>query len=268
MKMGHYLEVGRMDDLGRQDSTVHRLDARAKLLTTGAFILIVMSFDRYEVSALMPLFLYPIALVALGNLPAGYLLRKVALAAPFALFVGLFNPFLDRHAAGTLGSHVVSGGWLSFASIMVRFSLTVSVALILVACTGIYRLCAGLERLGLPRVLAVQLLFLYRYFFVIGDEGGRMVRSVEMRSAGPGRPGLKTYGTLLGTLLLRSVDRAQRIYRAMVAHGFDGEIRVLRQSDWTWRETAFAAGWPAFFVAARVWNLAAGVGGWISRIAS
>lgn len=254
-----------MDDLGRMDSPIHRLDARAKVVTTAMFVVVVMSFPRHELSALMPLFLYPFVLVARGNLPAGYLLRKVAVAAPFALFVGVFNPLMDRQPVAAIGSHLIAGGWLSFASIMLRFMLTVSAALILLACTGIHRLCAGMERLGVPKVFAVQVLFLYRYFFVIGAEGLRMWRGVQMRSAGGAALPLRTYGSLLGHLLLRSMDRAQRVYRAMAARGFDGEVRVLRTPAPGWRDIAFVTAWTAFFVAARLWNLAGLLGLWITR---
>ncbi|MEI8351472.1 MAG: energy-coupling factor transporter transmembrane component T [bacterium] len=260
-----YREVGELDELARLDSPVHRLDARAQAVTTMVFIIVVMSYSRYEVSGLMPLFLYPVALIAAGRLPVGILFRKVAVAAPFALFVGIFNPLLDRHVVATFGSFPVSGGWLSFASIMIRFFLTVSTALILVSCTGIHRLCAGLERLGMPRVFAVQLLFLYRFFFVIGDEGLRMRRSVEIRSAGS-TLGFTVYGHLIGHLLLRAMDRAQRIYRAMVARGFDGEIRMIQPATPGWREAAFVAGWTVFFLAARVWNGAEWLGTILTRM--
>lgn len=263
MRFGQYIEVGRMDDLGRMDSPIHRLDARAKILVTAAFVLVVMSFPRYEVSALMPLFVYPFALIAAGNLPAGYLFKKVAVAAPFALFVGMFNPLLDRHPMGTIGPVTISGGWFSFASIMVRFALTVSAALALVACTGIYRLCAGLRRLGLPHPFVVQLLFLYRYFFVIGDEGLRMLRAVEMRSAGTRSLKFGTYGPLIGNLLVRSMDRAQRIYRSMVSRGFDGEVRLLHRETPGWKDVAFALGWIGFFACARSWDLAELIGRWL-----
>jgi cobalt/nickel transport system permease protein len=262
--MAQYREVGRLDELARLDSPVHRLDARAQAVTTMGFILVVMSYSRYEVSGLMPLFLYPIALIAAGKLPVGVLARKLVVAAPFALFVGIFNPLLDRHVVAMVGSFPVSGGWLSFASIMIRFILTVSAALILVSCTGIHRLCAGLERLGMPRVFAVQLLFLYRYFFVIGDEGLRMRRSVEIRSAG-NAVGVTVYRHLIGTLLLRAMDRAQRIYRAMVARGFDGEIRAIQPAAPGWREAVFVAGWTVFFVAVRVWNGAEWLGAIVTR---
>jgi len=260
MGLGQWVEIGRMDELGRLDTPVHRLDARAKVITTLIFIVVVMSFPRYEVSALMPFFFYPFALIALGRIPSGYILRKILLAAPFALVIGMFNPLLDHQTIASVGVWNISGGWLSFASIMLRFVLTVSAALALIACTGIHRLGAGLERMGVPRVFVVQLLFLYRYLFVIADEGTRMMRSMELRSAGPRSLRLRVYGSLVGHLLLRSMDRADHVYRAMVARGFDGEIRVLRQTSFRWTDWAFTGGWMAFFAIARMWNLADALG--------
>jgi cobalt/nickel transport system permease protein len=260
LSFAHYLDVGQMDDLGRLDSPVHRLDARVKALTTAGFIVAVMSFPRYEVSALMPFFLYPAALLTLGRIPPGCILRKVLVAMPFALAVGILNPWLDRRLVMTLGGHGIAGGWLSLLSIAVRSALTVSAALTLVACTGIYRLCAGLEQLGLPRVFAVQVQLLYRYLFVVADEALRMRRAAEMRS--PGRPALslRTYAALVGNLLLRSLDRAQRIYQAMVARGFTGHLRVLRPTRIRAADLAFLAGWTAFFVTARCWNISRWLG--------
>lgn len=256
MGVADWIEIGKMDELGRMDSPVHRLDARAKAFATLAFIVVVMSFPRYAVSALTPLALYPLALVSRGGIPLRHILRKVLLAAPFALAVGLFNPVLDRQPYGALGPFTVSGGWFSFVSMMLRFLLTVWAALALVACTGMNRLGAGLGRMGVPRVFVVQLLFLYRYLFVITDQGEKMLRSVELRTE-KGRPvRLRVYGALLGTLLLRSLDRAERVYRAMVARGFDGEIRELGRSPFRPADALFVCGWLAFFAAARMWNLA------------
>jgi cobalt/nickel transport system permease protein len=256
MGIAKWIEIGRMDELGRMDTPVHRVDARAKALVTFAFIVVVISFPVYAISALTPFLLFPVALLALGHIPARHILMKMLIAAPFALAVGLFNPFLDRQPLATLGPFSVTGGWISFASIMLRFVLTVGAALALIACTGMNRLGAGLGQLGVPRVFVVQLLFLYRYLFVVADEGTKMFRSVELRS-GSARPlHLRTYGSLIGNLLLRSMDRAERVYRAMIARGFDGEIRVLRRPCFRWADLGFVCFWLAFFIVARVWNLA------------
>jgi len=256
MGLETWIEVSRMDELGRQDTPVHRIDARVKTVTTLLFIILVMSFSRYEVSALTPFFLYPVALLFLGQIPPRSLLMKILVAAPFALAVGLFNPFLDHRPVSAIGTMSISGGWLSFVSIMTRFLLTVSAALVLVACTGMHRLCAGLERMGVPRVFAVQLLFLYRYLFIIADEGSRMLRSIELRSAGSKHLRFRVYASLVGHLLLRSMARADRVYQAMLARGFDGQMRVLHPTPLRWSDWVFLLGWTAFFVAARTWNLA------------
>lgn len=273
MGLANWIEIGRMDELARQNTSVHRLDARAKAVTTIAFIVTIMSFPCYEVSALAPFLLYPIVLITLGSIPPGLILRKILIALPFAFVIGIFNPFFDRQPAVMVGSIAISGGWLSFASIMLRFVLTVSAALTLAACTGMYRLCSGLERMGLPRVFAGQLLFLYRYLFVIADEGARMMRSLELRSTGLSSLRLRVYGPLVGHLLLRSLAHSERIYQAMIARGFsatggslaefgqaacggNGKIMIMRQTSFRWTDWVFLTGWTAFFIAARTWNLA------------
>lgn len=268
MGIAQWIELGSMDELGRLDTPAHRLDARAKAVVTLAYIAVLMSFDRHELSALTPFALFPLVMLSVGQLPVRPLARKIAVAAPFAIMVGLFNPWLDREPVAAVGSWVITGGWLSFASILARFTLTVGAALILVATTGMYRLGAGLERLGLPQLFVTQLLFLYRYLFVVADEGSRMVRSVRLRSAGPEALSLRVYGSLVGHLLLRSLDRADRVHRAMVARGFDGEVRTMNPGRFGWTDTAFVAGWLVFFVAARLWNLAQVGGHWLTGVFS
>lgn len=154
---------------------------------TAGLILCVVSFGKHALSALLPFLVYPVVLIAVGNLPAGYLLRKVLAVAPFALLIGIFNPLLDRAIFLHLGPTGVSGGWISFASITVRFFLTVSAALILIASTGFNAVCPALERIGIPQVFVVQLLFLYRYIFVLMDEAARRpgpVLFVHLRARG------------------------------------------------------------------------------------
>lgn len=260
MGIADWIEIGRMDDLARMDSPAHRLDARAKAIVTFAFVVVLMSFPRHDVSALVPFLLYPVFLTSVGRIPARELFKKILVAAPFALVIGMFNPLMDRQPVFAAGPIVVTGGWLSFASIMFRFLLTVWAALALVACTGMFRLAAGLRQLGIPNVFVVQLLFLYRYLFVVADEGVRMARSVDSRAGGKRALRLRVYGSLVGHLLLRSMDRAERVYRAMVSRGFDGEIREMRQASFGLPDWCFVCVCLACFIAARTWNLAAGIG--------
>jgi len=248
-------ELGALDLLAARDTPLTRLDPRAKVLTTLAFILVVVSYGRYDIGALLPLLLYPVALLALGELPLGFLGRKLLIAAPFAVCVGLFNPLFDRTPLLLAPGLTVAGGWVSFASILLRFLLTVSAALLLIAGTGFHTVCMAFNRFGMPRVFTAQLLFLYRYVFVLIDEARRMHRARELRSVGRRGQGLRVYGALLGQLLLRTLDRAQRIHLAMICRGFDGEIRVRRPGRFGGRDLAFVLGWLAFFALARTVHL-------------
>jgi cobalt/nickel transport system permease protein len=248
-----------LDALAARDTPLTRLDARAKVIATLAFIVVVVSFDRYAVAALLPLAAYPVLLAVLGDVPAAPLARKLVLAAPFAVLVGIFNPLLDRAPMLAFGETTVAAGWVSFASILARCALTVGAALVLVAGTGMHALCAALARLGVPQVLTAQLLFLFRYAFVLGGEAARMAAARELRSGGRALA-LSAYGPLAGHLLLRSFERAQRVHLAMVARGFDGELRTLRAPRWSSRDTAFVLGWCAFFVLVRTVDLPQALG--------
>lgn len=249
-----------LDDLAARATPLARRDPRAKLLVTLCFIVTVLSFDRYRVAALLPLALFPTVLAAQGELPARLLGRSLWLASPFALMVGLANPLLDRTPMLALAGIEISGGWVSFLSIVLRLALSVSAAVVLVGGTGMHPLCAALARLGAPRVFTVQLLFLHRYLFVLAGEALRLSQAHGLRAVGGRRLTLATYASLAGQLLLRALGRAQRVHQAMLARGFDGQ---LRQADgWRWHgaDTRFVAGWCAFFLAARLVDLPAAIG--------
>lgn len=245
-------DLGRLDRLSYGTSAVHRIDPRAKVLTTLVFLVCVVSFDRYALIAMVPFALYPVALIAEADLPAGFLLRKLATVAPFALFVGAFNPVFDREILLYIGDLGVTGGWVSYASIVVRFLLTTLAALVLIATTSFAGVCMALGKMRVPDVLVTQLLFLYRYLFVLGEETMRMARARALRSFDGTGMGLGVYVQILGHLLLRTYARAQRVYQAMRARGFDGEIRTMHVLRFRRRDAFFFAGWSTLFVTMRV----------------
>jgi cobalt/nickel transport system permease protein len=259
-------DLGALDTLAGGQSAVHRLDPRAKLITTLVFVCTVVSFGKYEISALLPFALFPVALVLAADLPAGMLLKKLLLAAPFAFFIGIFNPLIDRQILLQFGSLEISGGWISFTSILLRFALTVFAALILIATTSFTGVCMAMERLGAPRIFALQLLFLYRYLFVLVDEAVRMVRARALRSFHGRGMGMKVAGHIAGQLLLRTLDRAQRIHQAMLCRGFDGEIRMLRPLHIGRPEVLFTLGWSALFLLLRSVNLSRMFGDFLTEL--
>jgi cobalt/nickel transport system permease protein len=262
------LDFKRLDLLAAGDTPLHRLDARAKVLVVLVFVLCVVSFDKYELSAMLPFFIFPFVMAARGNLPPGYLIRKIGVVIPFAFVVGAFNPFFDRTILLHIGSIGISGGWISCFSIIVRALLTVGTALILVGVTGFADICRALERLGMPQAFAVQLLFLYRYIFVLIEEVARASRAREVRSFGNKGKGIVPYGNIIGHLLLRTWQRAERIHMAMLARGFTGEFRTTTRGSFGARELLFTAGWAALLLVLRLVNLPLLLGTFVTGLLS
>jgi len=262
-----YDAIGRLDRLSYGDTFIHRLDPRTKVVVTGLFLLTVVSFDKYAVTPLAPFFLFPVLLLTLGEIPAWFILRKVLFVSPFALVIGIFNPVLDTRTVGVIAGLPLAAGWLSFVSILLKFVLTVSAALLLVATTSFPGVCHALRRLGLPAPFVSQLLFLYRYLFTLLEEAMRIVRARDLRSFGGRGAGVRSFTRLIGVLFLRTVARAERIYCAMLARGFHGDIPTLRccgtgAGDWAFLAAAFA--YLAFF---RLFPVTEGIGrlaeGWL-----
>jgi cobalt/nickel transport system permease protein len=202
----------------------------------------------------------------LAGLPPLFILKKIALLCPFVLAVGIFNPVFDREIMLQIGSLGVSGGWISFASILTRSVLTVGAAFILIGVTGFTPVCQALESMGMPRVFAVQLLFLYRYIFVLAEESGRASRARELRSCGKKGLGISSFSSMVGHLLLRTWGRAERIHRAMLARGFTGEFHTTRQSRFGAAEIRFVLGWSTLFIFLRLQNISQLLGSLITRL--
>jgi cobalt/nickel transport system permease protein len=262
------LDIKRLDLLANGTTSLHRLDSRAKVLVTGIFIVTVVSFSRYDLAALLPFFIFPAAMIAIGRLPALFIMKKIALLCPFVLIIGIFNPLFDREIIVHLGFFGISGGWISFISIVVRSLLTVGAAMILVGVTGFTAICQALERMGLPRAFAVQLLFLYRYIFVLAEEGRRSSMARQMRSFGKKGLGLASFSSLIGHLLLRTWQRAERIHMAMIARGFTGQFHARGRSHFGKAELGFVLGWSALFILLRLQNVAQWVGNLVTGVFS
>jgi len=261
-------ELGVLDQLSRGTSSVHRIDPRIKVIVTLVYLVCVVSFDPYDILGLLPFVLFPVALAAEADLPFGFLGKRLAQAAPFAVLVGAFNPLLDTAVLGQIGPFTITGGWVSFFSIVLRFLLTTSAALILIATTSMNDVCMAIQRMGVPDVFANQLLFLYRYIFVLAEEVLRLGRARALRSFSGHGMGMRIYGQILGSLLLRTIARATRVYEAMLSRGFTGELHTMRKLSLTRSDYVFAVAWSLAFLLFRFYNVPFLVGGLVTKVIS
>lgn len=255
-----------LDELAGKNTVIHNMHPLAKLLITMAYLIVMVSFDKYEITPLLPFFFYPVMVTALAEIPLLPILKRMLLAAPFAVGIGAFNPLIDRSTVLVMGAFQLSGGWISFLSIMIKFVLAVMAALTVIATTGMDRIAAALRMLRVPRVFVLQLLLTYRYISVLAEETARTVQAYNLRaplSKGI-RPGI--WGTLTGNLLLRTFDRAQSVYQAMAQRGFKGEYNTGNNNGMALKDTLYLLGWVLFFLVARFYNIPVLIGSLVTGV--
>ena len=134
---------------------------------------------------------------------------------------------------------ITDAGLLRFVSILIRSWLSVQMAILLVAVARFPDLIHALEHLRVPSILTMIIAFLYRYLFVLADEVFRLIRARESRSAAV--PGKRSGGSLAwragidgnmaGQLFLRSYERSDRVYNAMLARGYAGHMETINPHE-------------------------------------
>ncbi|MEJ5241747.1 MAG: cobalt ECF transporter T component CbiQ [Anaerolineales bacterium] len=236
----HYL-----DPYEPRQSPVHRLDGRVKLVLALGLILALSllpapSTNQVEILRTSVkyalLFFLLLSVSSIARLGVRFLLKRSFLALPFVLAALplIFIPTDGERPLLSLGFLALySQGLLRFAFLALKSWLAVQVAILMIATTPFPDLLQAMRAIGVPRLLVSMFSLTWRYLFVLADEALRLMRARAARS-GDGISGLKRVlwdarvtGGMAASLLIRSFERADRIYFAMLARGYDGEIRTL-----------------------------------------
>ncbi len=254
-----------LDQYSDRDSFVHRLDPRTKLITTAAFILAVALTppDRWQAFAVY--FFLTAILILLSKVPVLYVLKRSLVVMPFILLIAVFIPFFKKgEVAGSYNIwlwqvSVTYNGLQVLWNILAKAWLSILSLILLTSTTKIANLLMGLEQLHMPRVMVMILSFMYRYIFILVDEVMRMKQARDSRNFGRSRLWqLQTIGNMTGTLFIRSYERGERVYAAMLARGFDGHSRTLNHTKLKPSDAYFGVGFALMLVLTSVFSLLSG----------
>jgi cobalt/nickel transport system permease protein len=233
------MHVHFLDPYRPAESPVHALDALVKLLLALGFILTTSLLPVGAWAVYIILFALIFSAEILSELGSGYVLRRSALALPFMLAA---LPLIFTTPGPALASIPVGAWSISlpgverFTSITIKSWLSVQAAILLAVTTPFPEILKAFRRLRLPRLLVAMIGLMWRYLFILVDEALRLTRARAARSglsAQTARPGgslgwrAQVTGGMAGSLFLRSLERSDRVYLAMVSRGYDGEIRSL-----------------------------------------
>jgi cobalt/nickel transport system permease protein len=233
----HHVVVERWN---RSTSPLHAVDARAKF---GALLFFLIAVSTTPPPAQVAFAVYAVFLCVLAivsRLPFVGLLKRAALVLPFSATFAAITWW--------------TGNPISALALLEKSFLSGLAALLLVGTTPLPQLVGALDSLGAPRTLLLVIQFLYRYLFVISEQGQHMRMAARSRQ-GSGRRGTSRFraaGGALGVLFARSSERADGIYRAMLARGFQGRFPLGAPPPFNLRDGLFLVFAAFLCVAARV----------------
>lgn len=208
------------------DSPLHALEPRTKLLAFIALIIAVLCIPAHGGSLFFAYFFATAMLMGISQIPLAFIIGRAFVILPFIVLASLAAPWR---------------GFSGLAALFIRAILCLILLILLTNTTRFAELLRGMKKLGCPQILAMNLSFLYRYLFVLTEEAQRMKQARDCRRVGRARFGaeLKILSAMLGTLLIRSFERAERMHSAMLSRGFAGDFQVVSPKRFSWRDLAF-----------------------------
>jgi len=213
------------------NSIIHGLDPRVKIIVVTLFSVVVATSSRFL--ALLPALAISLFLVTMAKLPIKKVLYRLLLVNGLILFLWLVLPFTyNGHKLFTIGPFIATKeGILLAGQITVKSNSILLSMIALLSTTQIFSLGHAMGQLHFPDKITHLFLFTFRYIHVIYQEYHRLINAMKMRGFVP-RTNMhtyKSYAYLVGMLLVKSYDRAERIHKAMLCRGFNKKYHSLTQ---------------------------------------
>ncbi|MGD1895344.1 MAG: cobalt ECF transporter T component CbiQ [Phormidesmis sp.] len=212
-------------------SHLHSWTPRLKLVSLGLLMFAFAAVKHLQL--VIPMLGITAILYGLSGLPLSFLRRRLRYPGLFILAVVLVLPFGSGETIlAQLGPFALrQEGLMMMVLVVSRFLSILTLGFVLLGTTPFLTLLRALRSLGLPTVLADMTLLTYRYLFETADMLSTMQKSMHLRGFGHRKRWLRLEGKtllqlsgLLGTLLIRSYERSERIYKAMQLRGY-GQLK-------------------------------------------
>ncbi len=218
--------IPQIDEYAHLHSIFHRWDPRPKLI---AFITLIIAFSVINSLYLLPLMLAVSGLIfIISRLPFLYLLKRLRLPGFFIIMMALILPFFSGQTviAQLGGIAVKQEGCMALLLITVKFLSILTIGIVLFGTTPFHTNIKAMRALGLPPLLSDMMFFTYRYIFEIEEKLQIMKIAMKQRGFRSGRlHSLKTLAHLAGTLLVRSHEQSERVYKAMILRGYGQAVK-------------------------------------------
>lgn len=196
-------------------------------LVTFLYLCILVSYDKYDMIGILGMGIYLIAISIAEDISLLKGLRKTKYIILLLFFVGIANPFIDREVICRINNIPVSGGMISFITLFVKGIFALLACYLMIIRIGMQGLAEAMKKLRIPNVIINTFLLIHRYIIVFMKEIDKMTQAYSMRANGKKGIDIKSWGSFAGLILIRSVDRANEVYKSMLLRGYEEERPVV-----------------------------------------
>lgn len=242
----------------REKNIIHPI---SRFLVTIVFIVMVVSFDKYEPSSLLGMMVYICIMTIMEDIPILKMLSRIKIIILALFLVGIANPIFDRIPVLLVGNIPITTGMLSMITLFLKGIFSLCAAYILIMETGIQGMCVAMRTMKIPETIVTVVMLIYRYIILLLQEVRNMLLAYSLRA--PGQKGIKinAWGSFVGQLLLRSMDRAIDVHNAMVLRGYNGnfsyERNMVRENASILYSILYALMWICIIIGLRVFPISA-----------
>lgn len=230
-----------LEEFAEGSSIFHRLDPRVKFISLMPYIIVIAVMKDLKFPAIA--LLASALMIAFARIDIKKLLNRLGAVNIFILLLWLFLPF--SHPGEVFlyfGPLSVSREGIFFAlSVTLKANAIVLATIAILGTSEVFSLAHALVHLKVPEKLVYLFFFFYRYISVLHDEYTTLKRAISVRAFRPktNMHTYKTYAYLVGMLIVRSYDRSERVYNAMLCRGFTGRFPIITHFHMHTRDYAF-----------------------------
>lgn len=224
-------ELHILDEKVNRDVWINNIHPVAKLLVTFCYLLILMSFDKKEITTLLSMSLYLIIITITADISVINIIKRLWFLFLTITLFACINPVFDRSVYTYLGSIAITTGMISAITLAIKGYFALVAVSILSETTSLNDICYALNCLFVPKIITTMIYLINRYMMMLLQETNRVMNAYSLRA--PKDKGIKkkAWGAFLGNMILRSIDRAERVYESMLLRGFDGSFYYKNKSE-------------------------------------
>lgn len=230
--------IRKIDELSKKDTIIHDLNSTVKIIVTIIYVVMVLSMKSFDIYKVIPAILYPVSIFIFAKINPIDIFKKAIFVLPVVICISLVNLMINFSYVEFIKSCL-----MSFKCIC-----TVIGALLFIVTTGMTRFSTGMRRFRISKIITTQILLLYRYIVYMMEELLKIKTAYTLRSCGKKKMKINDWGLVMGHMLLKSIDKSENVYGAMVLRGFDGEFHDTRDNKLNLIDISYLIFWSAIFI--------------------